>query len=110
MSWSLSIRVNHPDGYESYFDVVDGHTYNLTPMWCKTGLIESTTRELHDMTCAALLPALKDALWDVVSKADEYRELDPPNGWGDYDGFFRIFVRFCETVSKHPTGTLVWSG
>jgi hypothetical protein len=36
--------------------------------------------------------------------------LDPPNGWGDYDGFLEILTRFTELCWQHPAGTLRWNG
>jgi len=109
MSFGLDVRVDHPDGYSSMFEVVDGHTYNLAPMWCKALGINSTS-DLGGMKCADLSEGLKTALVDIARNRREYEALNPANGWGDYDGFREIFTRFAFTVWEHPTGVVEWNG
>lgn len=112
MSWGVDIEITHPDGYVTTIEVVDGHTYNLTPMWRKAINLPTfqSTRDMDGRTCADFAPALARGLLDAGSKSSEYRELDPPNGWGDYDGFLEILVRFTRLAYEHPTGVLRWNG
>jgi hypothetical protein len=110
VSWGVDIEVDHGDGYTTTIEVVDGHTYNLTPMWRKAGVVENSTSELEGQVAGHLAPRLLDALSDAWKRESVYRELDPPNGWGDYDGFIEILTRLARLCHQHPTGTLRWNG
>ncbi len=112
MSWGVDIVVDHADGYSTTVEVVDGHTYNLTPMWRKAGLATDNegTRALDGKTTAHIAPLALQGLIDAWRNEAEYRELDPPNGWGDYDGFLEILTRLTRLCHQHPTGVLRWNG
>jgi len=108
MSFGLDIET--PDG--EWVEVVDGHTYNLSPMWrvALPEVIDGSTSELEGWSCAALLPHLDRGLLDAVRNAKEYERLNPENGWGDYEGFFEIFARFVRLCHEYPSGVVHWNG
>jgi hypothetical protein len=113
MSWGVDIIVDHPDGYSSAVEVVDGHTYNLTPMWCKalpSLLADGTTSDLDGRTCGDIGEALALGCVDAILHRREYEHLDPENGWGDFAGFFEILTRLTTLCHEHPTGVLRWNG
>jgi hypothetical protein len=109
MSWGADIIIKHEDGYSTNVEVVDGHTYNLTPMWRKAGIFDYS-HDLQGRNAGELAPILAAGLIDALSHSDDYRELNPSNGWGDYDGFVEILTRFTRLAYEHPTGTIEWSG
>jgi hypothetical protein len=109
MSWGVDIQIDHADGYTTVIEVVDGHTYNLTPMWRKAGVFD-TSRDLDGRSAGMLAPVLSAALIDAVRNRSAYEELNPANGWGDYDGFLEILTRFTQLAWEHPTGKLRWNG
>lgn len=110
MSWGVDIAIDHGDGYTTIVEVVDGHTYNLTPMWRKAGVIEQRTDELDGRLAREVATIATVGLVDAWKDPDGYRELDPPNGWGDYDDFVEILTRLARLCHQHPTGTLRWNG
>ena len=111
MSWGVDIEVDHEDGYTTIIEVVSGHTYNLTPMWRKAGLAdERGTRALDGRSAATIAPMALAGLVDAWINEAAYRELDPANGWGDYEGFTEILTRLTRLCHKHPRGTLRWNG
>lgn len=111
MSWGVDIEIDHADGYTTYVEAVDGHTYNLTPMWRKAGIVgDAGTSDLHGKTCAEMGPRLVQGLIDAWTNEPAYRELDPANGWGDYDGFIEILTRLTRLCLRHPRGVLRWNG
>lgn len=109
MSWGVDIEVDHGDGYVTTVEVVDEHTYNLTPMWRKATFIEAT-RDFDGQSTEHLAPLLLQGLVDAWVNKEEYRELDPPNGWGDYGDFLEILTRFTRLCHQHPTGLVRWNG
>jgi hypothetical protein len=90
MSFGLDIVTKDLDGNEHWIDVVDGHTYNLAPMWCKALPMIENTRDLDGKKCADILTALDAGLLDATKNARDYEALNPSNGWGDYAGFYQI--------------------
>lgn len=113
MSWGVDITVDHQDGYTTTVEVVSGHTYNLTPMWRKalpSLLINGTTRDLHGLKCSDIAAALSLGLLDAERNRATYEDLNPPNGWGDYEGFAEILGRLAHLAHQHPRGVLRWNG
>lgn len=113
MSFGLDIITHDADGNELVVEVVDGHTYNLAPMWRKAlpdVLGDGSTSKLDGWNCGNLLSHLRAGVVDAVEHDDEYRALDPENGWGDFNGFVEIFSRFWRLCAKHPSGTVRWNG
>jgi hypothetical protein len=111
MSFGLDIVTIDRDGNEHWVEVVCGHTYNLTPMWAEAlpTLMESS-RDLDGRKCADLLEALDAGLLDAVKNASKYRKLNPSNGWGDYEGFLEIFIKFVGLCNQYPSGIVRWNG
>ena len=113
MSFSLWVTVKHAPPYKSDFDIVDGQTYNLVPMWRACGLIpeDESTQWLEGKTCLEMQEAASEALLDYVKHPEKYEALDPENGWGNHQGFFdRGLFPFFKLVHQHPTGVIHWSG
>jgi hypothetical protein len=109
VSWGVDIVIDHADGYQTFVHVVDGHTYNLSPMWRKAGVYQ-TSHDLDGRNAGQLAPILTAGLIDALRHRKEYEELNPSNGWGDYEGFVEILLRFTQLAWEHPTGTVRWSG
>lgn len=114
MSFGLDIETHDVYGKPLCVDVVNGHTYNLTPMWAKAlpeviGEI-GTSRALDGWCTSELIPHLDKGVVDIIANAEEYRELKPSNGRGNYEGFREIFLKFAELCHKHPSGNVKWNG
>ncbi|PSS42922.1 hypothetical protein C6401_15305 [Arthrobacter woluwensis] len=109
MSFDLDIETCDTDGNLVLVPIVDSHTYNLAPMWVKALPIKKTS-DLDGWKCAEHLPDLEAGLLDAVRNADQYRAMEPSNGWGDYDGFLETLIRFVSLAFKHPSGTVRWHG
>lgn len=109
MSWGADIVIDHGDGYETVIEVVDGHTYNLSAMWRLAGVFDKSS-DLDGVRTIDLAPKLVRALLLARENADDFRALNPPNGWGDYDGFLEILTKFTGLALQHPRGVVRWSG
>lgn len=110
MSFGLDIVTTDIDGNEHWIDVVDGHTYNLSPMWRKALPFIESTSDLDGRQCAHILEALDVGLLDATKNAGEYTALNPANGWGDYEGFYEIFTKFVRLCNQYPSGVIRWNG
>lgn len=105
MSWDVYLVDDrgHIEGEWNY-------TYNTTPMIhaaCQDAGIEFPERNwhahLHGMSGpdgAAFLGAIVE---QMRGKPDRYMDLNPPNGWGDYDGILKVLDEMCRSVPEWPT-------
>ena len=110
MSFDLDIETKDVDGNIVVHEVVCGHTYNLSPMWHKALPFLYGTRSLEGLNCRELLPRLEAGLYLIMTDFEGFRELNPPTGWGDFEGFLEIYTRFTVMCGKYPSGTVRWSG
>lgn len=99
MSWSL--HLDTPDG--EMRTPVDGHTYNLSPMWRLAGVFENhPIDDLHGERAATIGIRAAKGLLRAVSKPAEFKALNPSNGWGDYEGFVKVLTRLAIDCAEEP--------
>lgn len=101
MSWSLHLGDDSP---------VDGCTYNLTPMFALSGVIDGTTRELDGLYGREIAGKAEAAVVRAVRYPQAFQALNPDNGWGDYDGFLEVLLRLWRSAVQHPSDKATWSG
>jgi hypothetical protein len=109
MSFDLDIETQDVDGNTVVHEVVCGHTYNLVPMWRMALRFESSS-DLNGRICRELVPSLDQGLLHILNNEQDYLALNPENGWGDFEGFFEIFVRFARMCHRYPSGIVRWNG
>lgn len=57
----------------------------------------------HGLTHARdLLPYLRDGLAILTSDPEHFKQWNPENGWGDYDGLVRFVVGYLTAVERWP--------
>lgn len=105
MSWGIDIEM--PDG--SWVPIVDGHTYNLTPMWRLAGVCDVSS-DLQGIRADVLADRAARGLLRAVTNPAEFKALNPPNGWGDYEGFIRILTLTAVTCAENRDGIVRWNG
>lgn len=76
-------------------------THNLTPMWSKAGCY-SVLYESHGKPAKEILSPLITGLTNMLKNSEEYRKLEPSNGWGDYDGAIEFLVRVIKDCASNP--------
>lgn len=94
-------------------------TYNLTPMLREAGFCG--WGELIGQTGEQSLPMLLDVQRTLSADPARFRALNPPNGWGDYDGLLRVVAELvsaaaeqdqwrkpCPPEQPWPAGWCVW--
>ena len=78
-------------------------TSNLSRMWNEAGVPLHEWDGLEAGTC---WPNLDTALTFMQSKPEAFKELNPPNGWGDYDGCVDFLLELRNVCKQHPRCTL----
>lgn len=88
-------------------------TSNVRPMWSKAltaaAGADSHLHETHGRTAGDVLPLLRAAVVHMEDHPAEYRELNPANGYGHYEGALNYLRRTAQLCAAHPKATLSWS-
>lgn len=80
-------------------------TYNVAPMFYKA-LGEGGINKLHGEEAWKVIPKLEHAIEHMEAHAADYRELNPPNGWGNYDGALEYLRGILKACKEHPKCTI----
>lgn len=79
-------------------------TYNLSKIYYKC--IEGGLKSLNEMSCKDALPILNKAIENMIEHEEEYRELQPSNGWGTYDGLLAQLRDLRTCCENNPDGII----
>lgn len=117
---SLDLDLYHEaSGFSAEFNI----THNLTDMAAAAGLTDmadaaglyqplwrglivegDTTRQV---TCARdLIGPILDGLRAMFADPDRFRKLNPPNGWGSYDGFVTWLAKVLAACCECPQASV----
>jgi hypothetical protein len=128
MSLDVTIIDNfcdHCGHVESVFDV--NITHNLGEMARECGLYEAMWRpyklypgykefdnydkeyefeESVTVIAGDIIPYLQKGIDKLELKPEVYKEFNPENGWGDYDGLLRKAKEFLEACTNYPNAKI----
>lgn len=84
-------------------------THNLSPMWREAG-IRDALYESNGQPARAIGPLLRIGLVKMLRNPDKYRAMNPPNGWGDYDGAIEFLTKAALACADYPDAPVrVWA-
>lgn len=81
-------------------------TYNLADMYYKCIDKEKGFKKLDGMNCKEALLIINNAIQDMLNNADEYRKLNPANGWGSYEGLLKVLQDMRNCCESNPDGII----
>ncbi len=92
-------------------------TYNLNPMLREAGWTWPCEGHLFADTvwCADYIKGARAAdigekamyvLRNLEAEPEKYRAMNPPNGWGSYDGLLTVWRDFVEAIRETPDAIL----
>ena len=86
----------------------DNITHNLGLMAEKAGIYQALWRpdENHMEIAYQLIEPLLEGLVRLQNDAAYFKQFNPPNGWGDYDGLVRFVQNYLEACQANPTATI----
>lgn len=89
---------------------VIGSAYNRdTGEWYDSPCYDRGVRLLHNAPASEAAGVLAAAVERMESNPDEYRPMEPDNGWGDYGGALDFLRWMAETAREHPASRIVVS-
>ena len=83
-------------------------THNLGKMAAAAGIYEHLWRpdELGIRQAGELIEPLRAGLSLLESDPEQFKEYNPPNGWGDYDGLVRFVRRYLAACIQYQDATV----
>lgn len=105
MSWGIDLETDR-----DVIEIVDGHTYNLSPMWRLAGVFEGGSKDLDGLRASDLADRAARGLMRAVTNPAPFKELNPANGWGDYAGFIEILTRTAIMCAENREAIVRWNG
>ena len=83
-------------------------THNLTPMWDRAGVYDALYNS-SGKKAKQIIKVLKKGLQQMTDYPEEYRGLNPENGWGDYDVAVLFLADICVACETHPESSIrIW--
>ena len=79
-------------------------THNLNVMAKEAGIYQHLWRpeELGITRAGDLIEPLSCGVAKMEAEPERFKALNPPNGWGSYDGFVPWIKRYLEACREHP--------
>lgn len=81
-------------------------TYNLARMYYKAIDEDKGFKKLKGMNCKEALPIINSAIADMLNNSDEYRKLNPANGWGSYEELLTSLQEMRNCCESNPDGII----
>jgi hypothetical protein len=79
-------------------------THNLTTMAAEAGLYEYLWRPDESKVTKAyqLIMPLRGGLRTLEENPKRFKEFNPPNGWGNYDGLVEFTKNYLKVCEQYP--------
>lgn len=80
-------------------------THNLNAMAAEAGIYKHLWRpeEIGISKAAQLIEPLRVGLALLKADPPRFKKHNPPNGWGDYDGFVEFVEKYLAACEQNPT-------
>lgn len=105
MSYAIWLEIDTGTGEPQTVVELGDYTSNVGPMWCEA-LGGKLLREYKSAPCSEAVGPLAEAVKRMEADPDKYREMEPGNGWGDYEGALAYLRRLAEACATHPKCTI----
>ena len=79
------------------------YTTNCAEMWRAAGL---DLRELHGKKASECITPLENLVFELVTKADKYDAMNPPNKWGSRQSLVYALNELLDNFKENPEGTV----
>lgn len=103
-SADLEFKRLYPTRSSHSFDGVYWNlTYNVAPM---LGAADFGFRDVAGWKASDAGPVIREALQRMLDDPERFKALNPPNGWGDYDGTIAVMAGLAAHCALNPDATL----
>lgn len=83
-------------------------THNVTPMWRKAEIFDELY-ESHGKQPKEIVEQLEQGLFMMQIHSEEYKLLNPANGWGNYEYAIQFLSNVIEACKLYPEAKIkIW--
>lgn len=90
-----------PNRFTTYLDL-GNMTSNVAPMWRIVCPSLDGLADIHGKRGAEISHALSKGLQLMYDRRRKLEELNPENGWGNFQSAFRYFSNITRAAREHP--------
>lgn len=83
------------------------YTYNVARMWYNIYPDDKGMVFIDGLTGLEAKPKLEFALKELLGNKLYYEQMNPPNGWGNYETFVEFIKNLISACEEYPN--LTWS-
>jgi hypothetical protein len=85
------------------------YTHNVSDMWREAGCYEALY-ESNDKRAREILPDLQKAVQAMTDDPEKYKDMNPPNGWGDYSSALSWLQEIRSACERYPNARIwIWA-
>lgn len=103
MSWDTYLAIDTGGDEPAIVVDVGNYTYNVSPMYRKAlKEVEGGFSGLNGFSAEKAAPLIELAISRMIVSPETYREMEPDNKWGNYEGAIRYLRDLLDACKKHP--------
>ena len=104
MSYDFDLSIDTGAGNRAY-------AYNASPTFNLSGMFAAAfeggiSATLKGKSAAEAAPLIRAALDKMLADPPAFKALNPPNGWGTYEGAIQFLQEFAQACAEHPLCTV----
>lgn len=104
MSYDLYLQIDTGGEDPATVRDIGNYTSNVSGIWAEA--LGYPLADLHGRTAAEAIDDLRQAVQRMASDPEKYRAMQPPNGWGNYEGARDYLSDLLEGCLAHPKSTI----
>jgi hypothetical protein len=104
MSHDIYLEIDTGGEYPACVFSVGNYTSNVSPMWAAA--LGHPLADLHGRGAADSLLALDAAIAAMAAEPARFEAMNPPNGWGSYEGALAYLQQLAHGCRTHPKTTI----
>jgi hypothetical protein len=107
MSYTVGLVINtgSPDGLTEVLNC-GNYTYNISPMYRLAFRNNEGLNTINKIQASNAYPILTSAISNMIAFPEDYKKLNPGNGWGNYEGALDFLQRIQLACEVHPFCTV----
>ncbi|WP_240416463.1 hypothetical protein [Paenibacillus periandrae] len=102
MSWDISLK------QKEMLDVevadIGNYTYNVSKMYVEA--MGQSLSAFNGVNAGESTLLLRQCVEEMISNPEKYKAMNPPNGWGNYEGALAYVQKLLHECEKNPNSTI----
>lgn len=107
MSWNVYLVIDTGGDSPAIVEDIGDMTWNVAPMYYDIFQpLPGGIRSLDGMVSIDAIPILKTAIENMKNDPKKYKEMNPTNGWGNYEDALHYLNEILNRCCEHPKTTI----